>query len=399
MGGSERTMDRALREMFDAGVERRATGCEKWDDCQAVFGRADVLPLWVADMDFRAPQPVVDALTERARRGVFGYCMNSPEAGEALCGWMRARHALDMQPDWAFSSPGVVSSLLYALRVLTVPGDTVAIQTPVYGPFYHMAKQASVGIYRNPLKQTEVGWKMDLDHLERGFKQGVRALMLCSPHNPVGRIWTKRELDDLVRLCNRYEVGIVSDEIHMDFEMPGHTHTPILSVPGAERAIMLASASKSFNLAALRQSSVIVADEALRDRMREVLDGVCLGEPNLFGQLAQTVAYQQGAPWLDGLIEYLDESRRFVCEFVQQKLPECKLSRLEGTYLMWIDMRSLGLPQQELMKLLVEKAGVGLNDGTAFGEEGAGFVRLNLATPRRNVERALCQIEAAVRAR
>lgn len=392
-------MDQKLFERFEAGAERRGTCCEKWDSREKVFGRMDVLPLWVADMDFQAPDPVIHALAERAQNGVFGYGIHDPASDEALRGWMYRRHALGVEPEWVRTSPGVVQSLLFALKTLTKPGDRVAIQTPVYGPFYRMAKRASVGIYRNPLKQTEVGWEMDLDHLEDGFRQGVRALMLCSPHNPVGRIWTRRELRELVSLCNRYEVGIVSDEIHMDFEMPGFTHIPILNIEGADNAILLASATKTFNLAALRHSSIIIRDEAVRKRLTQVMDDCGVGDPNLFGQLAQTTAYNQGEPWLDALIEYLNGSYQYVDNFVHDCLPELALTRLEGTYLMWVDMRKLGMDQTQLMRFLVDVAGVGPSSGTDFGPEGEGFVRLNLATPRRNLIQAMESIKTAVRNR
>lgn len=391
-------MDLTFLQSFERGVDRRGTHCEKWDGCRQIFGRENVLPLWVADMDFQAAQPIIDALTERARNGVFGYMIRDAASDQAVVDWMQNRHGLPIQPEWVLSSPGVVGSMLYGLRALTKPGDTVAIQTPVYGPFYRMAAQAGLNIHRNPLRQTERGWEMDLNQLENGFKRGVRALMLCSPHNPVGRVWTEGELGQLVALCNRYEVGILSDEIHMDFAMPGYRHAPILSIPGAERAILLTSATKTFNLAALKQSSIFVADEALRAKTRAILTDAGMQESNLFGQLAQDVAYREGAPWLDALIEYVDGSRELVCYFLKERLPMVKPSKLEGTYLMWLDFRALGLSQEALVRLLVEKAGVGLNDGTWFGPEGAGFMRMNLATPRRNVHQALSQIEHAIRA-
>lgn len=392
-------MDLAMLQAFELGVDRKGTHCEKWDDCKQVFGREDVLPLWVADMDFRTAQPIVDALTERAKNGVFGYTIHDAASDQAVVDWMKTRHGLTIRPEWVLGSPGVVGSMLYGLRALTKPGDAVAIQTPVYGPFYRMAAQAGLSVYRNPLRQTQRGWEMDLDQLEDGFKRGVRALMLCSPHNPVGRVWTPGELGQLVSLCNRYGVGILSDEIHMDFEMPGQRHTPILCVPGAERAILLASATKTFNLAALRQSSIIVADEALRAKIRGILADAGMMDSNLFGQLAQDVAYREGGPWLDALIEHIDGSRELACHFLRERLPEVVPSELQGTYLMWLDFRALGLSQQALIRLLVDEAGVGLNDGTSFGPEGEGFMRMNLATPRRNVHQALSQIERALRAR
>lgn len=392
-------MDQHMMKLFDEDICRRGTGCDKWDNCKQEFGRADVLPMWVADMDFKAPQPVIDALVQRAQDGVFGYVKQDDAPHQAVCAWMRRRHALRLRPEWIRISPGVVLSMLYGLKALAGDGGKVAIQTPVYGPFYKMAEIAGLEIVRNPLLNTTSGWRMDLEQLEQAFRQGVQVLMLSSPHNPVGRIWTGDELNALVQLCNRYGVGILSDEIHMDLEMPGYKHTPILNIEGAERAIMLASATKTFNLAGLRHSSIIVKDDALRAKLDRVMIECGVGEPNLFGELAQTVAYEQGEPWLDALLDYLDGNRQTVDEFIRAKLPELVLTRTEGTYLLWLDMRSLALSQDELMNLLVNRAGLGFSNGTGFGPEGEGFVRINVATPRSNVERAMRQLEEAVHAR
>lgn len=392
-------MDNALLQRFETGVDRRGTGCEKWDDCLSVFGRADILPMWVADMDFQAPQPVVDALAARAINGVFGYAIDDPDGNLALINWMKTRHDLNVDESWIRYSPGVVSSMLFALKAVCDPGDRVAVMTPVYGPFYRMVEQSGLVIYRCPLIERDCGYAMDLDRLEEGFKAGVKALMISSPHNPVGRIWTMGELKSIVDLCNRYGAALVSDEIHMDFELPGNRHTPILNVPGADQAILLASATKTFNLAGLRHSSIIAKDEAVRAKLDKVLLDCAVGGPNLFGALAQKTAYQQGGPWLDGLIEYIDGSRRYVEDFLRDRLPEVKCSELQGTYLMWLDFRALGLDADGLKRLLVHEAGVGLNGGTYFGPEGAGFARLNLAAPRKRVAECMDRIERAVRAR
>ena len=392
-------MDQLLWERFERGAERKGTGCEKWDGVEKVFGRDDVLPMWVADMDFMAPLPVVDALAARAQAGVFGYACHDVEGDDAIVTWMKTRHGLNIDASWIRYSPGVVPSMLYGLRAMCALGDKVAIFTPVYGPFYRMTKQAGMKLVRCPLRLTDEGYRMDLALLESQFQDGVRALLLCSPHNPIGRIWTMEELTALVQLCNRYDVSIISDEIHMDFEMPGHCHTPILSVPGADRAIMLTSATKTFNLAALRHSTILIKDEEVRAQVDQAMADCGCGESNVFGELAQKVAYREGAEWLDGLIEYVDGNRRYVRQYLAKKLPEITCADLQGTYLLWLDFRALGMDAAALKQFLVMDAGVALNSGTDFGEEGAGFARMNLATPRRNVAESLARIEQAVRAR
>lgn len=391
-------MDKKLYDLFDLGAAREGTGCEKWDGREHVFGRADVLPLWVADMDFKSPEAVISALTQRAAHGVYGYAAGRDETNRAVVNWLKNRHGLDARAEWITYSPGVVSSLLFALRAVTRPGDKVALQPPVYGPFYQMAERAGLQIFRNPLVWTQAGWRMNLDQLEDGLKSGVKAIMLCSPHNPVGRVWTRDELGAVCALAGRYGAHIISDEIHMDFEMPGYRHSPILTIPGGERAIMLCSATKTFNLAGLNTSSIVIADEQLRGQVRRVMEQSGVGGNNIFGEIAQTAAYESGGPWLDALIDYLDGTRALCESFIAQRLPELTLTRAEGTYLLWLDMRALHMEQDRLMCFLVEKAGLGLSDGVFFGPEGKGYVRVNIATPRRNVRRALEMLSGAIRA-
>lgn len=388
-------MDKALFELFDAGVDRCGSRCEKWDGRLETFGRADVLPLWVADMDFAAPPAVIDALQARAAHGVFGYGLDDGQDQAQVCAWMKARHALSLENEDVLFSPGVVDSLLFSLRAFTSPGDLVAVQPPVYGPFYRMIERAGCQAARCPLVETDDGWQMDFEALEAAFRRGARAMLLCSPHNPVGRVWTEEELKALVDLCARYGVKLIADEIHSDIIMPGFEHTPILSVDPA--AVQLCSATKTFNLAGLRCSTVLTRDAAARERVKRAMEECGVGEINLFGLLAQSAAYRAGAAWLDGLIEYVSENRNFACEYLCDRLEEIGFADLQGTYLLWLDFRSLGLDAPALARFLVEKAGVGLTAGDFFGPEGAGFMRMNLAAPRKIVAQALAQIEKAVR--
>ena len=309
--------------LFDQGVNRENTGCCKWDGRQAVFGRADATPLWVADMDFASPAEVTDALVARARHGVFGYPDDDPAIAQTVCDWMKARHGLSIAPEQTLPSPGVVDSLSFAINAFTDPGDLVAIQPPVYGPFERSVKNTGRRLYKNCLRQTENGWEMDLENLEVGLRRGVKMLLLCSPHNPVGRVWTRGELQAAGDLCERYGARVVSDEIHADFEMPGFRHTPMLCVH--PNAVSFVSATKTFNLAGMRSSTMLFGNAADREKMQAFLTRMGLGEINLFGKLAQTAAYAHGAPWLDALLEYLDGTRSAVEALIAEKMPRVKV--------------------------------------------------------------------------
>ncbi len=380
---------------FDVGVRRKGTHCQKWDERKAVFGREDVIPLWVADMDFAAPEPVVRALVERAQHGAFGYSGHDPGDVQAVVRWMKQRHSVDVAEESVLFSPGVVDSLRIAVAAVTKPGDAVVVQTPVYGPFYGAVEAAGCVIRRNPLIDTPDGWMMDFDDLETALREGARAVLLCNPHNPVGRVWTREELEHVSALARRWNAALIADEIHADLEMPGFKNTSVVSVNPDAMAFI--SATKTFNLAALRHSSAIIPNPERRKAFEEEYNRRGINGLNLFGALAQRAAYEKGGPWLDELLEYLDGTRRFVESFLAERLPMIRPSRLMGTYLMWLDMRKLGFEPDALARFLVDKAGLGLTSGSYFGPEGAGFMRLNIATPRANVERAMEQLEAALK--
>ncbi len=380
--------------MFDQGVARENTGCFKWDARETVFGRADVLPMWVADMDFAAPECVTEAIIRRAQHGAFGYCINDPAQTDALIGWMKRRHGVDVEPMSIFYTPGVVDSLNIAVAALGDPGKKAAVLTPVYGPFYRAVEKAGMRVEKCSLLQTDEGWKIDFDALEHIFRSGARLMLLCNPHNPVGRVWTREELNQLVQLTRKYGVTIISDEIHADLTMPGYETTSILAVE--RNAVALVSATKTFNLAALKHSSVLIPDKGMMEKFVDEYYKRGINGINLFGCIAQQAAYEGGEEWLDALRGYLAGNRDLVEKFLCEELPQVKCSHLEGTYLMWLDFRSLNLAQDELEKLMIEKAGIGMNSGIDFGAEGTGFMRMNIATPRKNVERALRQLKAAL---
>lgn len=390
-------MNEFYRQYLNAEVERRGTDSEKWDRCQQRFGRADLLPMWVADMDFPTVPEVVQALVERAGHPIYGYTENASAEKEAEVAWLKRRHDTDVEPDWILYSPGVVDSLFFCVRVLTQRGDSILIQPPVYGPFYRAVELFERKLMKSPLLYTDAGWKMDFDSLERCMAQGVRMMILCNPHNPVGRVWNRDELQRLVDVARRYECIVVSDEIHADFAMGEARVTRILNLEHSEHCIMLSSATKSFNLAGLRQSSVVVKRADLREKISAEIQKAHADTPNIFGAIAQKTAYERGDAWMDAVVEYVRENRDYAVEFIRTRIPGIACRPQEGSYLLWLDCRNVGLSHEEFFERLVRDAGVALNSGLDYGEEGRGFFRFNLATQRSRVQKALEKIEEMVR--
>lgn len=393
-------MNQFYRDYLDQPVDRFGTACVKWDHLKENFGRDDLVAAWVADMDFRTAPAVAEALKARAEHPIYGYTDDDAAEKAAEVGWLKRRHGLDAQPEWILYSPGVIDSLFFCVRALTAEDDSILIQPPVYGPFYRAVEFFGRKLVKNQLRRTENGWEMDFDDLEAKFAAGVKMMILCSPHNPVGRVWTRAELERVVALANRYGVQLVVDEIHADFTFDEeHRQTRILSLDGTERCVMLVSATKSFNLAGLRQSSILVKDSETRAKIANEIEMAHASTPNLFGAIAQRAAYEHGDEWMDAVQEYIRENRDLTVDFFRKELPEIVVYPQQGTYLMWLDFRGLGMTSDEIQKLLIDEAHVALNNGKIFGEEGDGFFRLNLATPRCNVEKLLNNIKNAIRSR
>ena len=387
------------REYLDQEVCRKGTNCEKWDRLDNAFGRGDLVAAWVADMDFRTVPAVQEALVKRAEHAIYGYTENSAEEKAAEVGWLKRRHGTEVKPEWILYSPGVVDSIFFCVRALTDEGDKVLIQTPVYGPFYRAISLFNRTMVRNPLIETDEGWRMNFEDLEKKFADGVKLMILCSPHNPIGRVWRREELERVLALANRYGVIVVSDEIHADFTFEDHRQTRILSLEGSDNCVMLTSATKSFNLAGLRQSSCIIRNPELRAKVRAEIERAHASTPNLFGAIAQTAAYNHGDEWMDAVVEYIRENRDYAVSYIRENLPEIRVRPQEGTYLMWLDFSGLGMSHDALRDMLINDAHVAINSGLDFGEEGDRHFRLNLATTRRNVVKVMENIDNTIRGR
>ncbi len=388
-------MMRYTDEFFDAGLYRPGTDCVKWDLCRREHGE-DALPMWVADMDFPSPAEVTEALLRRAAHPTYGYTELTEKHNAALRAFWAGRHGLSPGEDAVTLLPCVISGLKTAIHALTQPGDPVVIMSPVYGPFRFSVEATSRRLADAPLKKDGAGrYGMDLDAVEARLREGARLVLLCSPHNPVGRAWTREELAALMAVCGRYGAYVCSDEIHADFVFAPGKFVPLLSVR-KERVISLCAPSKTFNLAGLQIASALCEDAPLRERFRRTLEANGVTSGNLMGLVAAEAAYAHGGGWLDGLMRYLDGNRAALAAAVAESLPGAMLSPLESTYLGWLDLTAYGFTCEELAKR-TEKAGVIFTGGTFFGEEaGEGHLRINIACPRRHIPEAVRRLKKAL---
>jgi cystathionine beta-lyase len=384
---------------FDSVISRIGTSSLKYDERLNFFGTSDVLPLWVADMDFAVPAAVRDALMARAAHPVYGYTVYPESLYEALMVWLESRHAWRVERDWIVMCPGVVPSLHAAIIALSKPDENVIVQPPVYAPFLAAPKSVGCRLLLNPLKFEDGRYRFDLEHFERCAIEGARLLMLCSPHNPVGRVWQPDELQALLEICRRYDVSVVTDEIHADLIYPGRHHTPLAKLgDGTVKIITAIAPSKTFNIPGLGCSVLIVPDEKDRRAIAKAFGTLHVGAANPFSIVAFEAAYCGGVEWLDRLLVYLEETCLFVRTYIQQHLPLIKPIAPEGTYLLWLDCRAMNLNDKQLERFFIE-AGVGLSAGTIFGEQGSGFMRMNIGAPRSVIAEALEKIASAERMR
>lgn len=384
--------------LFDEIIDRKNTDSLKWDYCKQRFGRADVLPMWVADMDFKSPAPITDAIMRRAEHGIFGYTEVSERLLHAFTDWVRRRHNWLIDNRWIVHSPGVVTSVITAILAFTKPGDRVLIQTPVYYPFYSSARDNDRELAINPLRNSDGHYEIDFADLEKKLADNVKLMIFCSPHNPIGRVWRLDELEEVLRLCRKYDVIVVSDEIHSDLVYKGHKHIPIasLSEEASKSCITLMSPTKTFNIAGLSVSAAVIPDTGLRQRFISTLNKNGANMPNIFGFAAAEAAYTQCENWLEELLKYLEGNLEMLVEYFSNYIPQIKVIRPEATYLAWLDCNELPVAAEKLKEFFTYEAGVVLNEGTIFGKEGYGFQRINFACPRPLLTEGLERIRKAV---
>lgn len=384
---------------FDTVPNRRGTNCFKYDFAREMGMPEDVLPLWVADMDFPTAPAVLERLHALAEHGIFGYTGVKDAYFSAVHNWYAQRFGWETQRSWLVTTPGVVFAIAIAIRAFTQKGDAILIQQPVYYPFANKVTENDRQLVVNPLVLKNGRYEMDFADMERKIVDyHVKMLLLCSPHNPVGRVWTKEELLRVGEICQKHGVLVVSDEIHADFTYAGHTHRVFASVKSefADFTITCTAPSKTFNLAGLQNSNIFIPNRQLRHAYKKELSACGCGGTNCMGMAACQAAYEAGADWLEQLKQYLAGNLAYVRKFLREKLPDIALIEPEGTYLVWLDLRKLGLTEQQQRQLIVQDAKLWLDTGTLFGQGGEGFERINIACPRTTIEQAMQRLEHAV---
>ncbi len=386
---------------FDEVVDRRGTSCLKYDFARERGLPEEALPFWVADMDFRTPQPVMDELVQHSLHGIFGYTDIKEDYREVLSSWFRSRHGWEPDMRTLVITPGVVFAICTAIRSLTEAGDAVLICPPVYYPFSAAVRENRRKLVESPLvlregQQGELTYEINFEDFENKIRENqVKLFLLCSPHNPVGRVWHREELARIGEICRRHQVIVVADEIHQDFVRASFRHTVFASLSSEidDLAITCTSPSKTFNLAGLQISHVFIKNDKLRKSFRRELSAAGYSQPNALGLFAAKAAYSQGAPWLDELLAYLEENLRRTREFLAEHLPKVRLVEPEGTYLLWLDFSRYGLTDKELDEIIIQKGRLWLDGGHIFGAGGEGFQRINMACPWSVLEEGLTRLE------
>ncbi len=394
-----------MKYNFDQVHSRRDTNSAKWDAVKAIFGSDDVIPMWVADMDFPAAQPIIEALKKRAEHPFYGYTQPGKNVVEAVVDRLKRKFNWEINPEWVVFTPGVIPAINAAIKSLTHPGDEIIVQEPVYYPFFSCVKSNGCQIVNNQLKFKDGRYEMDFADLESKFSpQGmmhfgssrIKALVLCNPHNPIGRVWGREDLIKLGKIVIGHGATVISDEIHCELLFKGYKHTPFASISKEfeQNCIVCMAPSKTFNLAGLSASSIIIPNKKLRDGFREA--GVTHGI-NLFGLTGLEAAYKYGDEWLEQLLDYLQGNLDFTIKYFQENIPKIKVIKPQGTYLLWLDCRGLGMDDKTLSDFMKKQAKLGLDDGFMFGAGGSGFERMNIACPRSILKDALQRIEKAVK--
>ena len=382
-----------MKYNFDEIVPRRGTHSYKWDTAHD----DDVLPMWVADMDFRTAPPVVEALRKRVEHGIFGYTKVPSAYYEAVINWFVRRHGWQIEKDWIIYTSGVVPALSAIIKALTVPGDKVLVQTPVYNCFFSSIRNNGCDVIASPLVYRNETYRIDFDKLEERLSDsGVKLMLLCNPHNPAGRVWTRQELTRVGEICFRHDVLVVADEIHCELVLPGHAYTPFASISKdfLMNSVTCISPSKAFNLAGLQIANIISADETMRMKIDKAININEVCDVNPFGVEALMAAYNEGEEWLEELKHYLSVNYNYLKAYFMEYLPQFPVVMLEGTYLVWVDCKILGKSSKEVVTSLLEKERILVNEGSMYGEAGEGFIRINIACPRQVLIDGLNRLKA-----
>jgi cystathionine beta-lyase len=382
---------------FDESVERKGTSCVKYDLTKEIFGTSDLIPMWVADMDFKTPDFIIKALRKRLDHEILGYSFRPEAYYKSIIDWHSKRHNWKIEREWICFSPGIVPALNICTLAFTRPGDTIMVQPPVYFPFFSAVENHGRNLSYNRLTEKDGRWTMDLESLSENINPGVKMIIISNPHNPVGRAWSLEELSRLAEICIKNNVLILSDEIHCDLVLPQYRHQPIATISEevADITVTCVSPSKTFNLAGLSTSSVVISNPVLRKYFNSRIDHIHIGNGNIFGTVASTAAYSEGHEWLAALNEYVNVNVELAMDYFSENIPEIIPVRPEATYMIWLDCRKLGMNSEELQEFFTFRAGVGMNEGSTFGPGGEGFMRMNLATTRNRIMSALQKIKEA----
>ncbi len=377
-----------IMDCFEQGIERKHTNCEKWD---APFVKEGVVPMWVADMDFMVAPAITERLVRAAKKGAFGYQLLSDRYYDAVIRFMGERHGYPVERDWICYVPNVVLGLFFGLQSVTEEGDEVIVQTPVYGPFFRVVNDSGRVLVESPLKNEDGYYTMDFEDLERKITEKTRALLFCNPHNPSGRVWKEEELERLVSICAEHDICMISDDIHSDIVTKDHEHRMIASICRRKgvKCITCTSPSKPFNLASVHVANCLIEDMEIRERFKGFLAAHHVNDCNAFAEEALIGAYEESGEWLAQMNEYVEGNLDYFVDYIHEHIPALKVRKPEGTYLVWVDFSGTEIAQENIKEYLCEKCRILVNDGEFFGRAGRGFVRFNLACPRKNVEFAL----------
>ena len=388
-----------MKYNFDQIIDRRGSGALKCDALEQWYGNSELLPMWVADMDFATPDFIVDAIKERLEHPIFGYTIEPERYREAIITWIASHHGWAVKREWICYIPGIVKGIAMAINALLKAGDKIIIQPPVYHPFRNVAAHNGFEIVENPLLVDSNGsYSIDFDHLERVADKNCRLLILANPHNPIGIIWQRETLIRLADFCHSRGIIVISDEIHSDMALWGKRHIPFASVSdkAAQCSITFGAPSKTFNIAGIVTSYAIVPNDKLRNKFFGWMEGNELNHPDIFAPIATIAAFENGEPWRREMIEYIEGNIEFTIEYCKQHIPQIVAIRPEASFLVWLDCRGLDLTHDKIVELFTQKAALALNDGAIFGTQGEGFMRLNVGTPREVLQTALERLKTAV---